>query len=194
MEYLKPVLQSRRNRVEHVRGGDKKRVREIVIDIEVMVAKRVVLFGIKHLEQCGTWIAAEITSELINLVEQQDRICRAGAFHQLNDLSRHRTDVCPAMTADLGFVVYAAKGKANKLSACRSRDRFAQRCLSDAGGADEAEDRSARILYQLTNGEEFEDPFLYLFKPVMVLVEYSFGFAEVRDLVGARLPRHIDEP
>src|SRR5512134_3188418 len=39
MEYLEPILQCRRNRVQHIRSRNKEYVREVVIDVKIMIAK-----------------------------------------------------------------------------------------------------------------------------------------------------------
>src|SRR3712207_7471269 len=40
-----------RSRVQHVGRADEHHVREVVLDVEVVVEKRVVLLGIEHFEQ-----------------------------------------------------------------------------------------------------------------------------------------------
>ena len=98
-----------------------------------MVAKSTVLFRIEHLEQGRTRVAAIVASELIDLVKQDHRVGRAGTFHELDDLARHRTDVRPAVAADLGFVMDAAKREPDELTSRRVRYRLAQEVLPTPG-------------------------------------------------------------
>ena len=51
LEHFHPVAQRRRNRVEHVRRRHKQHFRQIERHVEIMIAERVVLLRIEHLEQ-----------------------------------------------------------------------------------------------------------------------------------------------
>ena len=102
------VLQRGRNRVQHIRRRNEKHLRQIVINVEIMIAERGILFRVENFQKRGGRIAAKILAELINFVKQNHRIIRSGAFHQLHDLSRQRADISAAMPANLGFVVNAA--------------------------------------------------------------------------------------
>ena len=108
-QYLETILQRRRDRVQHVGSGDEESSRQIVLDIEIVILEGVVLFRIEHFEQRGTRIAAEVSPELVYLVEQDHRIHGAGLLHHLNDLPRQRADIGAAMSADLSFVANAAE-------------------------------------------------------------------------------------
>src|SRR5262245_11356749 len=54
------IAQRRWNRVEHIRGGDEKDAREIERDIEIVIAKRRILFRIEYFEKRRRRIAAEV--------------------------------------------------------------------------------------------------------------------------------------
>ena len=76
------------------------------------------------------------------------------------------------MAADLGLVAHAADRDALELAPHRGGDRAAERRLADAGRADEAEDRAARVRLQLAHREELEDAVLDLLDVVVVAVEH----------------------
>src|SRR5688572_2416507 len=105
---LETVLQRRRDRVQHVRGGDEKDLRKIVLDVEIVILERVVLFRIEHFEQGSTWVAAEVRAKFVDFVEQQHRINRAGLLHHLDDLTGQSADVRATMSANLSFITHAA--------------------------------------------------------------------------------------
>ena len=107
-----------------------------------MVAERVVLFRVEHLEQRRRGVAAKIGAQLVDLVENEDRILGLGAAKALDDLAGERADVGAAMAADFRFVAHAAERHAHELAAERLGDRPRQRCLPDARRADEAQDRT----------------------------------------------------
>ena len=108
-QHFQPILQGRRNRVQHVRGGDKENLRKIVLDVEIMILEHVVLFRIENFQQGRARVAAKIRAEFVDFIKQQHRIDGAGFLHHLNDLTRQRADVGAAMAADLGFVTHAAQ-------------------------------------------------------------------------------------
>jgi hypothetical protein len=74
-----------------------------------MVAESVVLFRVENFQKRRRRVAAKILAEFINFVEQNHRIVRSGAFHQLHDLTGQRADISAAMSANFGFVVNAAQ-------------------------------------------------------------------------------------
>ncbi len=94
---LHPVDQRGRNRVERVAGGDEHDLREIEVDLEVVIVERVVLLGVEHLEKRRRRVAAEVHAELVDLVEQEDGVPRAGPLHSLDDPAGQRADVGPAV-------------------------------------------------------------------------------------------------
>ena len=100
--------------------------------VEVVIAERVVLLGIEHLEQRRRRVAAEVGPELVDLVEDEDRVLRLGPAQPLDDLARQRADVGAAMAADLGLVAHAAERHADELAAERVGDRLRERRLADA--------------------------------------------------------------
>src|SRR5205823_13720718 len=100
-----------------------------------------VLLGIEHLEQRRGRIAAEVLAELVDLVEQEQRVGRAGLLQVGHDLARERADVGPAVATDLRLVADSAERLAGEIAARRPSDRAAERSLADAGRPDQAEDR-----------------------------------------------------
>ena len=61
--------------VEIVGGGDEQYLREIVINVEVVVVECRVLFGVEHFEQCRCRVAVHgVLRHLIYLVEHEDRV------------------------------------------------------------------------------------------------------------------------
>ena len=57
---------------------DEHHLREVVVEVEVVVVEGVVLLGVEHLEQRRRRIAAEVGRHLVDLVEQEHRVaaCR----------------------------------------------------------------------------------------------------------------------
>src|SRR5438445_12898503 len=117
-----------------------------------MIRRIAVLLRVEDLEQRRRWVAAPIGSHLVDLVEHEDRVARAGHFHLLENPARHGADVGPAMSTDLGLVVDATEREPDELAPQRPRNRLAEAGLADAGRPNDAEDRRAGDLRALADG------------------------------------------
>ena len=159
-----------------------------------MVLKHVVLFRVENFEQGSARVAAKISAELVDFVEQQHRVHGAGFLHHLDDLAGQGANVRATMAANLGFVTHAAQRQANKLSAGGSRDGFAQTGLADSRRSDKAKNRSFRILYQLAHGEIFKNAILDLIQTKMIFIKNFFALGEVPDFFRFLFPGHTDQP
>ncbi len=157
-----------------------RRPREVERQVEVVVAEGRVLLGVEHLEHRAGRVAAEVRAHLVDLVDHQHGVVRPGVAQRADDRPGHRADVGAAVAADLRLVAHAADRDALELAAHRVGDRAAERRLADAGRADEAEDRRARVGLELAHGEELEDAVLDLLDVVVVVVEHLARVASGR--------------
>ena len=190
---LHPVEQRRRH-VHRVRGGDEHDVRQVVIDLQVVVVEVQVLLGIEHLQQRRRRIAAPVVAHLVHLVEEEQRVRRLGLLHPLDDLARHRADVGPPVAADLRLVADAAQRHPHEVAPGRPGDGLAERGLADARRPHQAEDRAAQLVGALLHGEVLEDPLLDLLQAEVVGVEDLLGELDVLLDLGALLPRDAEHP
>ena len=120
-----------------------------------MVLETEVLSRVQDFEQRRRRVPAEVRGHLVDFVQHENRILRAGLLHTLKNLAGKGADVSPAMAADFGFIAYAAERKANKFTASGLGDRHAERRLPHAGRSDEAEYGSLGVFHQAANREEF---------------------------------------
>src|SRR5438046_587045 len=97
-------------------------------------------------------------AELVDLVEQEQRVRRFGLLHALQDLAGHRADISAPVAADLRLVAHAAKRHPHEVAPRRARDRLAERGFADAGWADQTQDRPLHFL----------DALLDLLEPEMI--------------------------
>ncbi|OQA96454.1 MAG: hypothetical protein BWY25_02249 [Chloroflexi bacterium ADurb.Bin222] len=114
---LHAVFQSGRNRVQDIRRGDEKHLREVIRNLQIVIRESVILLRVEHFEQRRRRVAAKVLPQLINLIQHEHGVHRAGAAHRLNDPSRQRADVGATMAADLRLVAHAAERDAHKLTA-----------------------------------------------------------------------------
>ena len=182
-DHLHPVPQRTRNLLGVVGGGDEENLRKIVGDVEEVIGERAVLLGIENLEHRRRRVAAVIGRQLVDLVEQDDRVDRAGSLHRVDDATRHRTDVGPAVAPDLGLVANATEAHPDELAPHRLGHGAAQAGLADARRSDETEDLRgcgcARRKGELAHSQELDDALLDRLQPVVIFVEDALGFEEV---------------
>ena len=191
---LHAVEQRTRDGLQHVRGRDEHDLAEVVVDLEVMVVERLVLLRVEHFEQRGRRISLVVAAELVQFVQHEHRIDRPCAFHALDDASGERADVGAAVAAYLRLVANAAERHADEFAVEGDGDGAAERGLADAGRSDEADDRGFAVLFELVDGEEFEDSFLHVLEAVVVGVQHGCRDLHVGAFFGRLRPRHAEQP
>ena len=189
LDDLESVLKRQRDRVLLIRGRDEHDITQIVIEIEIMVIERLILFRIEHLEQRTGRVAAEVHRHLVDLVEQEHGILRADLLERLDQLAGQRADIRAAMAANLGFVAHAPERLPHELATGRVRDRSRERRLADARRPDETQDRSALARHERLHGEILEDALLHLVQAVVLGLEDALGFEDVVAILGLVFPR-----
>src|SRR5690606_29664458 len=129
-------------------------------ELDIMIAEIEVLFGIQHFKQRRSRVPAETHRHLVNLIQQEHRLVRAGILNPLYDAARRRADIRSAMTANLRFVPYSAKRNSDEFAAKRPCDGTSQRRLAYPRRSDEAQYRALQLLHKLLHGQVFQHPFL----------------------------------
>jgi len=66
-------------------GRDEDHFGEVVGHLEVVIAERVVLLGVEDLEKRRARVAAEVRTDLVDLVEHEHGIDLARGLHVLED-------------------------------------------------------------------------------------------------------------
>ena len=176
---LHAVEQRRIDSSGSVGGGYEQHIRQVIVNVDVIVVEGGILLGIKHFEQSRRGVALVIVAEFVHLVEQEHRIVHPGILHGLNDTAGHSTDICTAMTADLGLVVHAAERHTLILTIHGLGNRSAKRRLAHTRGSHKAYNRSfAASIIVHQHGYLFQDAFFYLFEAVMTLFKHFFGIVD----------------
>ncbi len=206
---------------ELVGGGDEQDARQIDRDLHVVVPEGVILRRVEDLEQRRRRVPLDADRNLVDLVEHQDRIGRLGGLQRLDQPAGHGADVGAAVAADFRFVAHPAERDAHEVAVHRPGDGLAERRLADPRRADEAQDRPfhpdpRRGWGRLLNGprrrrrglaavggataaqrldrEVFDDPLLDLVEIVVIRVEHLARLDRIEPILGALLPRHIEDP
>ena len=197
---LHPVHERLRDRLGHVGGRDEQHVGQVQLDLEVVVAERVVLRRVQHLEQRGRRVAAVVRAELVDLVQQDHRVHGARLADRAHDPAGQRADVGPAVTADLGLVADATQRHPRELAAHGPRHRLTQRGLADPGRSGQRQHRAAAAAADqgqalvgpaLAHGQVLDDPVLDVIQAGVVRVQDGPGRADVVGVVGRGVPRDL---
>src|SRR5262249_9102926 len=106
---LHAVAQGRRNRVEHVCGGDEQDTTQVKGLRDVVVAEGGILLRVENLEQRRCRVAARAARYLVDLIQHAYRVACAGLAQALHDIAGQGSDIGPPVATDLGFVVHAAQ-------------------------------------------------------------------------------------
>ena len=117
LDHLHAVHQRAADVLREVGGRDEQALREVEGHAHVVVDEGVVLRRVEHLEQRRRRVALEAVAELVDLVQQEDRVLGARLLHPLDDAARERADVGAPVPADVRLVPRAAQGHADVLAA-----------------------------------------------------------------------------
>ena len=184
----------------HVRGRDEQHVGQVQLDLEVVVAERVVLRRVQHLEQRRGRVAPVVRAELVDLVQQDHRVHGPGLADGAHDPAGQRADVGAPVAADLGLVADAAQRHPGELAAHGPGHRLAQRGLADAGRAGQRQHRAAAAAADqgqalvgpaLADRQVLDDPVLDVVQPGVVRVQDRARRADVVGVVGPGVPRDL---
>ena len=103
-----------------------------------------IVLGVEDFQQCRGWITLVGRADLVDLVEQQDRVAHLEPPQRLDDFAVPCVVVIALAAEKLELVAHAAHGKPPVLSIGRSGDRAAERRFPASRKADEAKDLRGR--------------------------------------------------
>src|SRR6202012_4851940 len=98
-------------------GRDEHHARQVQLQVQVVVAERVVLRRVQDLQQSGRRVAAPVGGDLVDLVEHDHRVHGPGVAQGTDQPARQCADVGTPVAADLGLVTDAAQAHAHELAA-----------------------------------------------------------------------------
>ena len=84
-------------------------MRQVIVNVQVVVVEGVVLFRVQNLEQCRGWVTVDgVLRHLVNLIKDEHRVGRTRLLQALDDAAGHGTDIGSAVSAYLRFIVNAS--------------------------------------------------------------------------------------
>ncbi len=144
-----------------------------------MITEGVILLRVQYLEEGCRRVAPEIHAHLVDLIQQKYRVLGTGLPHTLNDPARQGTHIGAAVPPDLGLIPDPTQGDADKFPLQGPGNGFGQGGFPHPRRAHQAQDGTLQFFGQLAYGQVFQDSFLHLFQPVVILVEDFLGLVEI---------------
>ncbi len=199
-DQLHAVEQRLRDGLQDVGGGQEDHVAQVQLDLQVVVPEGVVLGRVEDFEEGGGRVAPEVRADLVDLVEQDDRVHRTGLLDGADDAAGQRSDVRTPVAADLRLVPYAAERDPDELAAHGTGHGLAQRGLADAGRPDQrqhgaaaapADQPQAAVRAPLAHGQVLGDAFLDVLQTGVVGVQDLLGAGDVVRVLRALVPRQL---
>jgi len=120
--------------------SDEEHVREVVLELQVVVAEGPVLDRVEHLHEGGGRIAPPIGLHLVDLIEHHHWVVHAGPLQRVDDAAGHSPHVGPAMAADLALVPHAAQADALQRTLQALSGSHGHRGLAHSGRPYQAQD------------------------------------------------------
>mmetsp|Transcript_97484 Transcript_97484/g.275763 ORF Transcript_97484/g.275763 Transcript_97484/m.275763 type:complete len:373 (+) Transcript_97484:1004-2122(+) len=162
--------------------------------VEVMIKEGAILRGIQELEQCRCRITLVPTADLVDLVDEHQRVSGLRLLHALNDLPWHGANVRAPVTFDLGHVVQTADAEAIELAAKGLGDGAADGRLPHTRRADEAKNLSLHRPTKCAHRDELQNPLLHVVEAIMIAVEDGASPLQAERVRAVDPPRHVREP
>ena len=178
-DHLHTVEKRLRDRVDRVRRADEHDVGKIVRHIHIVVRKRVVLLRIEHFEQRTRRISVVRDPQLIHFVEHHDRIGNTALLDPVHDPAGHRSDISPAVAADIRLIPHAAEADADIFPVQRFRNALSDTCLAGARCADKQEDRTRLLFFEIHDRDLLNNTLLDLFESEVVLLKHLLRLLEI---------------
>ena len=153
-----------------------------------MIAERIILLRIQHLQKCGRRVTTKISSHLVDFIKQENRVHAAARLHTMNNTTGHRADIGTAMAADFGLVTHAAQRYARKFALNRLGNAACQTRLAHARRTNQTKNRATCALRQRTHGKIFQNALLNLLQSIMVCIQRILRLFQIKIILGELAP------
>ena len=176
-----------------IRRSDEEDLREVVVDIEIVIVEGGILLGVEDFQESRCGIALVVVSELIDLVEDEDGVRRASLLQALDDTAAHRTYIGTAVTTDLSLIMHPTEGDTHVLTAEALCDATPKGGLTYPWRAIEAEDGGLHIALELQYRQVLEDTLLDAVEAIVLAVKDLLRPLEVEVILTEDTPRQLED-
>ena len=186
-----PVQQRPGNGVQGVGGSDEQNVGQIEGHLQEVIPEGGVLLSIQHLQQRGGRVAPLIVAQLINFIQQQQRIATPRLSDCRDNPAGHSPHIGLAVTPDLRLIVDAAQRDPGHIPVDCFSHTGSNGGLAHARRPYQTENLSLQLRCQLLDGQKFQNPGLDLFQAEVVSVQGLAGGSHVYPLLGLFAPGQL---
>ena len=133
-----------------------------------MVCERIILFGVKNLQQSAGRVSIIRSRQLVHLVQHHDGIGCTAFLDTVHDPPRHCADIGSAVAANIRFIPDTPKADPHILPLQRMGNAAADACFPGTGRTDKQENGTGLFAFQIHHGNLLYDAALDLLQTVMV--------------------------
>ncbi len=191
LDHLHPVQQGPGDGFRGIGGGDEHDLAQVHRNLHEMIPEGAVLFPVQHLQQRRGRVAPVIVAQLIDLVQQQQRVHRLASADGLNDAPGHGAYVGLPVAPDIRLVPNAAQTQPGQLPVQRLGNADGDGGLAHAGRAHQTENLPLPLRVHLPDGNGLHDALLHFIQSKMVSVQDLSGGLHAQPLLGGGIPRHF---
>ena len=169
---LQAIVQGLRDVFLVVGRGDEEDRREVVLQLQVVVAEGAVLHRVEDLHERRGRVAPPVGLHLVDLVEHHHRVVHPGPLQGVDDAPGHGPHVGAAVTAYLALVAHPAQADALQRAIQALGGGHGHRGLAHTRRTHQAEDGvRRRAAAQRGHGQVLDDAVLDVLQSVVGLVE-----------------------
>ena len=190
---LHPVHQRPGNGLKIIGSGDKQHLRQIHRQLHVMIGEPAVLLGIQYLQKGGGSVSLVIAADLVDLIQQHQRILHAGLDKPRRDSSRHGPHIRSPVSPDLRLIPDASQGNPHIFFIQGSGHGPGDGSFSRSRRAHQTENGAFPLLRQRTDCQELHNPLLHFIQPVMVRLQHLPGFLHIPVVPGCLVPGQLQQ-
>ena len=183
IDHLHTVLQSRLDGVDAVGCRDEENIRQIIVNVKIIIVERCVLLRIKSLKQSRRRIALEVAAELVDLVKHNHRIRCSSTVDSIEKTARKRAHISLSMSTDLRLIMNSTQGNAHILTSECASNRLSEACLTHTRRAVKTKDRRLHVALEFENRKILDDSLLDLFKTIMILIKDLLSILQIKIII-----------
>ena len=188
---LHPVQQRLGKGRGGVGRGDKQHLGQIKGELHKVIPEGTVLLPVQHFQQSRSGVAPHVAAQLVDFVQQKQRISGARLADGIDDPSGHRPHIGFPVAPDIRLIMDAAQGNSSHFPVQCPGHGHSNGGLSHSRRAHQAEDLPLQIRGQLLDRQKLQNPLLHLFQAEVVRVQNLPGRLDVDPLLGGLGPGQL---
>ena len=183
IDHLHTVLQSRLDGVDAVGCRDEENIRQVVVNVKIVIVERCVLLRIKGLKQSRRRIALEVAAELVDLIKHNHRIRCSRTVDSIEKTARKRAHISLSMSTDLRLIMNSTQSNSYIFSSKSPCNRLSETCLTHTRRAVKTKDRRLHVALEFENRKILNDSLLDLFKTIMILIKDLLSILQIKIII-----------